>query len=204
MQIKVALTGPNSGKTVFVNGKQFVNGFSTVSFTTPSEREFQLRYLERVCRAFPVGSPALLQAQEQDKSRGIQCPISETSNSTGDDSKSLLGVGPSSAGGVPEVPANARIADVSSGASDGDEGMVSEWRGPADSGVRSEQIGKVRKAVRALDPLVESNWTQGGLPTVEAICTAIQDKGVTRAMIQAVEPEFTREVALQLAAESEI
>ncbi len=202
MLIKVVLTGPKAGKTVLLNGKQFVNGELVISFSNPTEREFQLRYLARVCRAYPAGSPELVAAQSKDKERGIQCEVHPASGQR--NPEAVLGGTTSAAGDIPEVrplPGSGVGSELSPV---GDEGVGAGGSGQENSGLHPEQIGAIRKAVRALDPLVEANWTQGGLPTVEAVCVALQDKGITRAMISAVEPEFNREMALQIAAEGEI
>ena len=68
------------------------------------------------------------------------------------------------------------------------------------SGLHAGQVKQIKDALAALDPAVDAQWTPEGLPTVEAVVAITGDQGMTRAMIAAVAPEFTRAVAEELRA----
>lgn len=53
---------------------------------------------------------------------------------------------------------------------------------------------KIRAALEALDPQRDEDWTTSGLPAMSAV-QALAGEGVTRAMVTAIAPDFTRATA---------
>jgi len=59
----------------------------------------------------------------------------------------------------------------------------------------------VAQAVQKLDPKVTEQWTEDGLPSVDYVAEAVKNPAVTREMIEAVAPQFNRQVAEDLQAQ---
>lgn len=53
----------------------------------------------------------------------------------------------------------------------------------------------IQAAVRKLDPIEDTHWTEAGLPAVGAVAISMGDQTVTRAQIAASMPEYTRDKA---------
>lgn len=201
MKVTVVLTGPDTGRTCLLHGKDFVNGEMVVS-GTHSEVETQLRYIARTCRAYPLGSPELADAQERDHSRGIQ---HSTSPSTGQgDHQRLRSGSRESPRRVQEVSADHGPGFDPVVSADGPEGMGAGGSGYEDSWLPPEQITQIGNAVLALDPENDSHWTEDGLPSVEALASALANPSISRQTIEAIAPGYTREKVLEALMEAQI
>jgi hypothetical protein len=190
--------GSNTGKTVVIQGKQFVNGEYAIQAATQQDTDYQVRFVNRTCNAYLRGSPELAEAQARDESRGIQHNASTTS-AHGNTESVQGGVG-ESAGKVSASSAAFGTGFEPLVASDGSAGMVPGGDGHADSGLRPGQVGAIRTALFSLDPLNDQQWTDAGLPAIEAMVTVMNDQSINRGMIEAVEPGFDRDKALERAA----
>ncbi|SRR6266550_1502679 len=201
MKVTVVLTGPDTGRTCLLHGKDFVNGEMVVS-GNPGEVETQLRYIARTCRAYPVGSPDLAEAQERDHSRGIQ--HSPSSSPGQRDHERLRSSSRESPRGVQEVSADHGPGLDPVVPADGSEGLGAGGSGHADSWLPPEQITQIGNAVLALDPENDSHWTEDGLPSVEALAAALVNPSISRQTIEAIAPGYTREKVLEAVLESQI
>jgi hypothetical protein len=121
MKIEVQLTGLNTGKTAVICGKHFKNGKLTIEGNA-EQVGFQLRYVERTCEAYPVGSSELEAAIERDRKRGFLGKTETTGEQR--NPEALRGGVDGSAGPVQPVPANAGSSVPDADAADGQEGLV--------------------------------------------------------------------------------
>lgn len=193
MKLEVVLTGLNTGKTAVICGKHFVNGKLVLEGSNQEQIGFQRRYVERTCEAFAAGSVELAEAQERDRGRGI---FNNTAQASANQHSAAVSSGvDGSAGKLQKVHGVAGSESNLADAADGQTGLVSGGSGHADSGLHPEQIADIRKALKGLDPMTDSNWTEEGLPSVEAVSAVMADPTITRAMIVVVEPGLNREKA---------
>lgn len=199
MKIDVVLTGFHAGKSIELAGKSFVGGRYTVQGNAV-EVETQLRYLARTYQAFPVGSAELEAAQKRDEAHGIQHHAPKGEQQSGAERLRAGEFRP--AGQVQETGAVPGTGPGGS-ASDGDSGVRSGGSGHEHSGLQPEQVAALRILLRKLDPKNDAHWTEEGLPSVEVVSQAAADQSIDRATINAVAPGFTRERAVELAAQSE-
>lgn len=192
MKLEVVLTGLNTGKTAVICGKHFVNGKLTLE-GNQEQVGFQLRYVERTCEAFTAGSAELEEAQERDRDRGF---LDHTPQAPANQHSAALSSGvDGSAGKLQEVHGVAGSESNIADAAARQARLVPGGSGHEDSGLHPEQIADIRKALKGLDPMKDSNWTEDGLPSVEAVSAVMADPTITRAMIVVVEPGLNREKA---------
>lgn len=63
-------------------------------------------------------------------------------------------------------------------------------------------MSKILEALGKLDPTNENHWTADGLPRIETVRMLAGDQGITREQITAEAPDFSRETAALLPAET--
>lgn len=187
--MKLILTGHYAGRTVKLNGSQFVNGEMTLSGDMKS-MDGLVAYF-RTYNAYLSGSEELAAAQARDKENG---------NGT---DKVLEGQAGANSGGV--QPNSASTSDAGSQGADGTSasGQGSEAGGDGSQAghvattaeITDPNLLKVRDAIKSLDPMADEHWTAAGLPSVSAIATASGVPTVTRKDIEKVMPGYNRDAA---------
>lgn len=206
--IEMVLTGHYAGHTVLLNGHAFVKGVCKV-YAYPESFTSFLTVMGRSYQAYPRGSKALQAAQERDEANGIQHHLQANPAPTDGTSGSVQGAGGTSSGSVPDP--RALHSELDAPAEAGSARVVSERPGHTDAGmgerVESDTelesvtlMRAIQTAVRKLDPAAPEQWTTEGLPSVDAIATAVNNQTVTREMISAAMPDFDKRTAEDLAA----
>lgn len=66
-----------------------------------------------------------------------------------------------------------------------------------------EMSEKIAGAVRGLDPENDEHWTEAGLPAMAAVEDVVGSKDIKRADVEAAEPGWDRDKALEAAVEAE-
>lgn len=212
MSVEVELVGPRAGQTCVINGHQFVNGVATLKGDGDS-LSYAIRYLGRAYNAHPRGSEELRKAKTEYEAAVREM---EAANGVQDDPDEDPEPGPADPvpgeGGSGDEATGQRQDDERDGDAsppEGQAGVLPKRDGHGDPGV-SEQPpapdGKdvdppknveLAKAVKALDPAADDHWTGAGLPKISAVEEAYGQTGVTRAMVEAAAPEWTREKAAE-------
>jgi hypothetical protein len=205
LQYSFRLFGPNAGKTMRVNGHQFVDGNCRIN-GAPESMSFVLKVLGSY-GAFAAGTPEYDEALTRETMQnGTSIVQEEAQRGAADPDVGDI----QSDGGEPSEDA----ADDLSGnddPQDGSEGARPDGDGYTDTGVpdfaesanlvapsEPTQAGdqRILAAVNKLDPENDDHWTQAGLPKLSAVEEAYGKAGVTRKDIIAVAAGFTRETAL--------
>jgi len=199
--VDLVLTGGRTGRTVKINGKQFVDGVIRLRGSR-EQLEPVISYYGRAYAAFPAGSAALKAHQARDAENG-KSQTDATSQ-------------PGKANGLVSANSDANSGRTqSAGAADhdgrdhaakgGSAGVRSDRDGHADAGLRAGQesierkpdasgeLKKIREAVLSLDPSVDEQWTTDGKPAVEAVAQAANDAAVSRKQIDAAAGDLNRE-----------
>lgn len=70
--------------------------------------------------------------------------------------------------------------------------------GHQDTGLLPEQVAAIRRSLNALDPMNDEHWGEDGKPSIEVMAAATGIPALNRAMIDAVMPDFNREVAAEI------
>ena len=191
MVITIITTGARTGYTGRLGGVRFVNGVGVV------EGAGAVTYMGRSYKAFPQGSKALKTAQEEDaknpKLKGLIHGASKVHPGEGDGPDGHIPGGVQSSGqGSSTVPPTLGSGD--DGPSSGGEGGISGGDGhqdPRDDGETGKQ-NSILEAMTSLDADNSELWTHDGRPRIDAIEAASGLTGLTRADVQAVDPDFRR------------
>ena len=199
----LVLTGARAGKTVKLNGKQFVGGVLRLR-GSHDQLEPVASYYGRAYAAFPAGSKALIQAQKRDalaKEHGKSHSDPDAKPGTTNVVSRASTDGHS---GQDQTPASSTQHEGSDGSEAGSEGIRAGGSGHTDAGIRSGQVteqqqsnangdlNRIRDAVMLLDPDVAENWTDDGKPSVNAVAEAANDPSITRKQIDAAAGDWTR------------
>ena len=202
-EVEMVLTGSRTGKTELLNGHSFVNGTARV-LLNPVNADTFLTLIGRMYHAYPRGSAVLAQAQERDRANGILRDLQANPSSADGAPNSVQGAGDHSAGSLPGEGALCGERYASGEA--GRQGLVSGGPGHADAGLgegverdtqrESDAVMRgIQSAVSKLDFSVSEQWTENGLPSVDYVAEAVKNQSVTREMIEAACPGYTRAIA---------
>lgn len=211
ISINVVLVGPHAGMTILKGSTQFVNGKAEVS-GPPSAVNATVSALQRYHSAFVEGSVELASAQknweardgERDLQQGERKPASSEGSGNQQDGKGSAPVSPNAgagatggqAGSLPDNPNGSGLPNTGNdgGVNQGAEGNTNEAPGSA---VTHHAPEPLVKAVLALDPEVDDQWTEDGLPALSAVETAYGQNGVTRQDVDLAVPGWNREKSLE-------
>ena len=183
INLKFTLVGPMAGRTVkLAKGRyHFVNGVMDLEVREDHADKYKglIRQLARSYNAHPAGSKALERAQaawaENPASKGIQNVKAGKTVTTG---KVVKDKG-------------------SDGVKTGSEGYDAEGGDESDTGEGNDGESTaltLEQALDALDPDNDAHWTKTGLPDLNTL-KEMTGAAVTRAQINEVVEDFTREVA---------
>lgn len=207
MTIEVVLTGPNTGKTMWVGKHYFQNGVCRVVVMPEAAAAF-LTFMARSCQAYATGSPALAAKQQQDKANGLLDHLQANPPPVNGAPAAVQGSEPGSAGTLHTE--GALLGSGNAGGASRGSGVVSGGAGHADAGLgagvdagtdfESALLTRIRNTIHKLDPAQDAQWTPEGLPSVEYIALALNDQKVSRKAIEVAAPNFTRLTAEDLAA----
>lgn len=192
-RVTLKLHGHYAGKTIELGGVKFTDGIVKLFGPTPDIEGLET-YLGRSYQAFPV--------EEEKKDNGTS--KDETTSRQGN-SESVSGELQPTGAGLEEEG-----SDEGAGTDDSDSngsGSLPSGNGHEDSRVseakeRFEQTNsnktepvKLIETLKQLDPKNNDQWTSLGLPRMDAVCKLYGSEGLTRRDIEAVWPEFNRELA---------
>lgn len=192
---KLVLTGARAGRTCELRKLQFTDGVCRVN-GPENEVEALSRYMARVYKAFPEGSEELALHQRMDRERLTkEAPDGAGEAAAGPGPEEQVGQVPSDVQSQGTGPAQG-TAEVGDGAASPDSGTP-ERHPDGDGehgteGVFADQNRAIHEAVMALDPANDENWTADGKPRIDAVAAATGRQDLTRKMVEAVVPGFTR------------
>lgn len=208
LQYTFRLFGPNKGKTMKINGHQFIDGEAKL-IGAPQNMGNVLKVLGYY-GAFAMGTSEYEAASKMEQEADGASEVQENPES-GPSDQDVSDVQPD--GGEPSSEAS----DVGSGDasnSGGDERVRTEGNGHKDTRVPDfseahnlkepeEPKGSVditlAAAVSKLDPEADSHWTAAGLPKLSAVEESLGRAGVTRKDVEAAMPGWNRDVAMERA-----
>lgn len=192
-RVTLKLHGHFAGKTVKLGGVQFTEGVVKLFGPTP-DVDGLINYLGKSYQALPV--------EEEKKDNGSG--ENEAFKGPRHTAEIPGNIQPTGAG--PETESS----DDRAGADDTElngSGSLPSGNGHEDSRVsqaaeRFEQTNssktepvKLIEVLKTLDPENPNHWTSQGQPRMDAICKFYGSEGLTRRDIEAVWPEFNRELA---------
>ena len=206
-KIRFVLTGTLTGHTTLLGKHAFVKGECDI-LVGPENIRAVLTFLARSYQAFPQGSPELEMAQKRDRENGLLSDLPPNPAPTDGASAPVQGAGDHDAGPLPD--SRALHSGVDAPGETGSEGMVPGGPGHENAGlgerVESAEnresdalMATVRVAVSKLDPKVDEQWSDSGLPSVEYVADAVKNPTVTRELISMACPDWTRIKAEDLA-----
>lgn len=186
--MRFILTGANAGKTMKINHVQFNSGVG--DWPGPLDKMGGLINYLATFNAYPTGSPELEAAMKRDKEKA-NGPSAIVRGQRGGPEGGLE-ANESSTG-----PTGGAGTTGSETAAQGSEAQGSgEESGRVAAGQQDAQTLKVIDAINSLSPEIDNNWTDEGLPSVDAIAEASKVITVTRKDIEAAVPGFNRAKAL--------
>lgn len=199
-EVEFVLTGGRTGETVLLGKHSFINGRAKI-LVSPENFGAVLTVMARSHQAFPAGSEELAIAQERDRANGILSDIPPNPASSDGAPAPVQGSGDNDAGSLSDPRTLQRSVDASDQA--GSEGMVSRGSGHENAGlgerVEPEQnresdalIVQATVAISKLDPTIDEQWTEGGLPSVEYLAEATKNPAMSRELIEHCAPGFNR------------
>lgn len=182
--IKLVMVGAYEGKTVVINGHKFVDG-SLVLSDEPDKVANLVKYFS-FFGAYPDGSSELEYAKfviaEGGSDGGNTNVAGGGSNSSGTDTNKSTASDVSN--GTGDVGATVSPADGGANGNGDSERRISDPR-----------LLQIAAALKSLDPTVDDNWTDGGLPRVAAVESGSGIVGVTRKEINEALPDWSRDKA---------
>ncbi len=207
-KISVVLSGGRRKFTGVLGRHAFVGGRCDL-YLGPENMTAALTYLARSYQAYPEGSPEALAALERDKANGLLGDLQANPAKTDGAPTPVQSAGDHDAGSL--SGARALHGEVDASGSPGSEGLVPGGAGHENAGLgervepqqNSESVTLIRlvqQAVQKLDPTVDDQWSEGGLPSVDYLAAALQNPGVTRELIELAVPGWNRHKAEDLAA----
>lgn len=191
--MKLILTGHYAGKTITLNGYKFEDGELDVG-SDLKKIDSLVKYFASY-NAFLAGSPELAEAQERDRlNKESNHGASEILDGQGGPQPGAVstnesGTGETGSGGTSNPEANS-AGRVSGGGGNSEGRVVSELA------TDDPKMLMIIDALKALDPTVDDNWTDAGLPRVDAVAEASKVADVTRTDIEKAIPGWTRQAAL--------
>lgn len=188
--MKLIMTGHFAGKTVKINGYQFVNGELTLKGDMKA-MDGVINYF-RTYNAYLAGSDELAAAQARDK--GETYGAGEVLDGQGSDTSGVSANG--SDPGTGSGPGATGASTDGSGSNPEGDGVPAGREAGAPAETSDPQVLKIIDALKALDPTADEHWTDAGLPRVDAVATASGIPAVTRKDIENAVPGWNRESAL--------
>lgn len=188
----LVLTGAHRGKTIVLQGFPFVDGQLEL---TGSEQSVHgvTKLLGKCYQAYPEHSLELKNALARDKENYGESDISEGEQRDEDEPVQAGGVRPA---GTESTETVAVYGSGDAGPETWASGSFPDRNGHEDAGFpggqdssRSDRVGE---ALAKLDPRNEDHWTALGLPAISAVEQFAGPAGVTRAMVNAVDPDLRR------------
>jgi hypothetical protein len=216
MKFEIELVGHFAGKTVVLNGLQYVDGVATIKGEATAMASL-MEYHRKCYQAYLVGSADLaaakarlenkepeadgisadIQGSEREVESGARSDIEPAAvelDGSGSDEAPATGSGPVSEGSRGESGSDGEH-ESSDATSSGEptEAVVepTEPQAPVNK--------KLADAVMKLDYGNNDHWTDGGLPAMKAVESAYGATGITRADVEDAMPEWNRESAEELA-----
>lgn len=174
-KVTLVLAGAFAGKTVNLQGNQFVKGKLTLHGTT-AELSGIMRYLQRCYQAYPEGAEEL-EGVTVDETNETSSDIQSESGSSGEESSE-------------EATTDNKTNDNSE---TGSEELPSEGSG------EGEPDSKLIESIKKLDPTNNDHWTKIGLPAMEAVEAFYGSPDIKRADVEAAIPGYDREAAFAAA-----
>jgi hypothetical protein len=211
MRYEFRIFGPNAGQTMAINRHQFVNGIATM-VGAPQNMAHAMKVFS-YHGVFATGTPEYDAALEREQTSGngdvseaAELRDAEAVQPDGHEGPDGLGTSDPEADVEPEsVRTEAGEAVVESAGDGHPDAGVRDFAGAADAVKPTEPAGQhnelITAAVHRLDPDNADHWTQAGLPKLAAIEDALGRAGVTRQDVEDAAPGFTREAALEAAAQ---
>lgn len=212
MQYEFRLFGPYRGRTMSVNGHQFVNG-RIVLMQSSQNMEACMRVLSfygAYARGTPQYDEALAKEEAEDGTGKVPAEAVK-----GPDTAVSTSVRPDGSGPAEEAADDGRTNDNGKGASGSADDTHGDGHGhagvpkfPEDKDRRvieppSQVNEAVKIAVLKLDPEVDQHWVMTGAhkgkPKLQAVEDAYGKAGLTRQDIEAAVPAWTRDAALEAA-----
>lgn len=202
MKMVFALSGPLKGRTMNINGNQFVNGRLVVE-DVPEAMGGLVAYLMHY-QAYSVGSEQHLAAMERDNDqRDIQAggpqQVQSQTLREGDWPPALQA---ENSDGNGDGDADQSDADPS-GSGHEDSGLAVEQESDGQDDSREttqEQLRSVSPklvaAIEKLDPMADEHWTEEGFPAMSAVEEALGSTGITRRDVEAAVPGYNRQAAM--------
>ena len=174
------LTGPLAGKTMQINGRNFVNGRCTI--TAPANLMGGAEhYLGTYYQAFPEGSAKLLAAKAKEKPDGQRSvPTGEVKN----EPHAVHGGVQSSGEGTGSEAAAPVSGDAAAPAGSTD-GVAAGDGQPGTTAPSGDQVNKIKVALGKLDPKVAEHWSEDHKPSVDVV-SKLAGFPVSRADIDAI------------------
>lgn len=171
---EIVLVGPKKGKTIVLGNVQFVDGKATLKGTVENV-EKRFRYLHRCW-----------QVQYADQVEAEDGNVQDSSN-------------PDENGAPQGDSGEGEQGSTQEGATDGNEPAgadVHNQDGQTDAPVTDQRL---LDAVMKLDPENEEHWTKTGKPAMAAVEGFYGSADITRANIDAVAPNYSRDAAKEQA-----
>lgn len=190
---KFVLVGSLEGQTINLGGHQFIDGVYTLEGPEPNivpsieEANLKAIYLGKSYQAFREGSPEHTEAVERLKAG--TAPAGELDVAEREKQEQANNFQPPAAEPVQE-PAAEPVQDPAAAQEAAAGDTVAE---PTQS--PRQKHGALRSALIALDPKDDSHWTDNGLPSVAAVRALAGDDSISRANINELAPQLTREEA---------
>ena len=188
----LVLTGANRGRTVVLQGFPFVKGRLELTGNEQSVHGVT-KLLGKCYQAYPEHSEALAKAQARDRELYGESDIQAGEQRDEDDTVSASGVRPAGAESTPEI---AVFGSGDGGSETWGSGSFPDGNGHEDAGFPggedSSRQNRVSEALAKLNPADDEDWTALGLPAIAAVERYAGRAGVTRAMVEAVAPDFRR------------
>jgi len=187
--VRLALVGPNAGKTRKCHNTMFIDGVADVLLS--GNANDTLNYWATFYNAFPIGSPAYNQAvadyeeltkeKAEEEKEVIDEVHTEKDGTDGEGSPIRTPL-------KPKQPAEPTAQDDDDGAgsaeAEGDTGN--------DDANRDRYRAQILEAFTLLDDENDDHWNDSGEPYVSLISSLIYKPDLTREQIEAANPGFRR------------
>jgi hypothetical protein len=201
---KFVLVGSLEGQTINLGGHQFIDGVYTLTgpeeHIAPSLEEANLKaiYLGKSYQAFREGSPEHQEAVDR-LAKG-ETPPGELDVAERERQEQANNFQQPPAAEPPVVEPEAEKQDEPAGEPEKqEEPEAGNNVAPATQSARQKQ-GALRSALLKLDAKDDNHWTDNGLPSVAAVRQLAEDDSISRANINELAPQLTREEAAKVAA----